>query len=233
MFCIFCEAVADNTFEFENEGTKYAGVAVCRVCVDTLLARGFQPGWEEKLTRVSTNEPVVAGLTGAQAVGVALSVVMEKSTMDECQKEAGGIVEHLQRMGFGLFPLGQKESPAEEKPGVVDNEGWVKYGKTWSEFCDSKLNQPGTLVVVPDGEELLIGDVNENGGCCEHCPGIHSRVVILRYAVLCWARDLGRPEELPPSGARKDLPGLESQGRTPGQAAQNRGPEAWKMRKTR
>jgi hypothetical protein len=65
--------------------------------VDEALALLKSRGWTVGV-RVTTEE--VHGLTAEKAVGVALSIPMSTTTMDECQRLAPGVVEHLRRMGF-------------------------------------------------------------------------------------------------------------------------------------
>lgn len=61
---------------------------------------------------------------------------------------------------------------------------WVVYGKTWEEFRLDKLNKPWLIVEVNGRErkgELLIGDVNEQGGQCDCCLLIHNEDIVVRY----------------------------------------------------
>jgi hypothetical protein len=57
---------------------------------------------------------------------------------------------------------------------------WIEYGKTWSDFWNENLNNAGTKIVVDD-RELLIGDINELGGCCDCCRGVQRDAVITKY----------------------------------------------------
>lgn len=61
---------------------------------------------------------------------------------------------------------------------------WIDYGKSWRKFCGANLNVPGTRVVI-DGETLVIGDINEQGGCCDCCCSYSGNMkdeVVERYA---------------------------------------------------
>ena len=67
---------------------------------------------------------------------------------------------------------------------------WIKYGKTWEQFCEARLNKPGTQIDLQCRNDLtkhklyLIGDVNELGGCCDDCMVFHEDQTIIRYRVL-------------------------------------------------
>lgn len=46
---------------------------------------------------------------------------------------------------------------------------WITINKPWHEFYDTDLCQPGVLVREADGNHVLIGDVNSDGGKCDCC----------------------------------------------------------------
>jgi hypothetical protein len=60
-------------------------------------------------------------LTAAEAMGVALSIPMGRTTMGECQSVAPGVLRHLEAMGWELKPINrvpieqQKPEPSEPR----------------------------------------------------------------------------------------------------------------------
>lgn len=61
---------------------------------------------------------------------------------------------------------------------------WIKYEKTWEQFCKDDLNKPGTQVDV-ENKLLLIGDVDKlGGGNSGYCPAIKEYETVTRYRVL-------------------------------------------------
>ena len=65
---------------------------------------------------------------------------------------------------------------------LAENE-WINYGKTWKEFEDAHLNNPGTQIDI-DGDEMLIGEINTMGGECECCHFASIYSIVKRYRVL-------------------------------------------------
>jgi hypothetical protein len=75
------------------------------------------------------------------------------------------------------------------------NGGWVEFNGPYSgpssashpaSFLGRGLSRPGTLIEMADGRQHLIGHVNEQGGCCNCCPGFGGTDVVRRYRVV-WA----------------------------------------------
>lgn len=63
---------------------------------------------------------------------------------------------------------------------------WIEYDDIWQKFADDGLGMTGVLLEVetPDGSEyVLLGDLNNVGGSCDHCTGISNSDVIKRYSV--------------------------------------------------
>jgi hypothetical protein len=58
---------------------------------------------------------------------------------------------------------------------------WIEYGKSWKDFQDEGLNQPGAVIELEDGTVYLIGDINMNGGLCDCCRGIKHNHLVVRY----------------------------------------------------
>lgn len=56
--------------------------------------------------------PATGPLTAEQALGVAVSVFAGDRVMDECQRAAPGMQEHLRRMGFEVRPVAPDPAPA-------------------------------------------------------------------------------------------------------------------------
>lgn len=72
---------------------------------------------------------------------------------------------------------------------------WIEYGKTWEAFRVAGLAVVGVQVEFQSGPQdvltrVLIGDINDLYGGCDHCGGIAPDVVIMRYRVVA------TPEEL-------------------------------------
>lgn len=62
----------------------------------------------------------------------------------------------------------------------VNNE----YVLNKNSFSGQKLAQPGVVLLTSDGRQILIGDVNYQGGTCGCCPEVREDTVIAAYAIL-------------------------------------------------
>ena len=64
------------------------------------------------------------------------------------------------------------------------DDGWIDVDIPWSEFEDQGLNKPGTLILMSDGKEYMIGHINTIRGVCDDCTKFNSRQVIHQYKVV-------------------------------------------------
>lgn len=60
---------------------------------------------------------------------------------------------------------------------------WIAYGKSWREFSQSGLSNPGTLVEV-SGKQYMIGDINDVRGVCDDCTAFNGDARVDRYCIL-------------------------------------------------
>jgi hypothetical protein len=60
---------------------------------------------------------------------------------------------------------------------------WEAAQPNQKSFCGRGLNQPGTLVIV-DGEQFLIGDINPLRGVCDDCTAFARDAIVQRYKVV-------------------------------------------------
>jgi hypothetical protein len=63
---------------------------------------------------------------------------------------------------------------------------WVMFGGSYREFDEAGLAAPGTLIVV-DGDDYLIGDINTNRGVCDDCTEFSGDAVVEKYCIV-WQR---------------------------------------------
>ena len=56
-----------------------------------------------------------------------------------------------------------------------------RYGKSFSQFRRDKLARPGTVIVLANGEQYLIGDINMLGGVCDDCPAFSMAAIVETY----------------------------------------------------
>ena len=78
----------------------------------------------------------------------------------------------------------------------INDDGWIKtnlpyghvYGKKdWSQldsFCKRGLNQPGTLIKMKNGDQYLIGDINELRGVCDDCTAFEKDNIVVGYKII-------------------------------------------------
>lgn len=64
---------------------------------------------------------------------------------------------------------------------------WIEYNRSWKEFCDADLNQPGTQIEVQDAFDLrsqhtyIVGSINRLGGACDCCQEVLCKQTVIRY----------------------------------------------------
>lgn len=65
---------------------------------------------------------------------------------------------------------------------------WTEYGRSFDDFQNDGLNQPGTLIQLATGEERLIGDINPLGGVCDDCQDhaldYRGSAIVAAYAIV-------------------------------------------------
>jgi hypothetical protein len=68
---------------------------------------------------------------------------------------------------------------------------WIEYGKTFGDLS-RELGFDALVGTLVDADcwpaPMLIGDVNQHGGTCDHCGGLHYDDVISRYTRV-WSPD--------------------------------------------
>ena len=64
---------------------------------------------------------------------------------------------------------------------------WYSY-KHKNSFCGKKLNKPGTLIEMENGDVHLIGTINKEGGVCDDCMDFHNNSIVARYKIV-WKND--------------------------------------------
>ena len=74
---------------------------------------------------------------------------------------------------------------------IMCNLSWYAYGSVEENisngFCNLGLNKTGTLIEIEvDGVLLqyLIGDINNQGGCCDDCMMFDNSAVVYRYKII-------------------------------------------------
>lgn len=72
----------------------------------------------------------------------------------------------------------------------------LPFGRVWDEDSIDELDsmrkrglvQPGMLLEMEDGEEVLVGHINPEGGVCGDCALLRGPEVVKRYCVV-WGGD--------------------------------------------
>ena len=65
---------------------------------------------------------------------------------------------------------------------------WIEVNVEFGEFENRGLFNVGTLMLIETcgkTEEVLIGDINDINGSCDHCKGIEDGVIVKSYKVIC------------------------------------------------
>lgn len=84
------------------------------------------------------------------------------------------------------------EKAADQSQALVHTPGqeWVAVNLPWDSgdgldsFCSRKLNKAGVLIRTANGDEWLIGDMNEICGACDHCRMFKKTEIITAYRVV-------------------------------------------------
>ena len=49
------------------------------------------------------------------------------------------------------------------------DKDWIDWGGSYAALSDAGLAVPGVMIKTGEGKELLIGNVNDQGGFCDCC----------------------------------------------------------------
>ncbi len=71
---------------------------------------------------------------------------------------------------------------------------WSDYGRSFSQFRRDRLNKPGIQIEIALSSgrpmTLLIGEVNQLGGECDHCHLVKDNTTVIRFRRLVDEEDL-------------------------------------------
>ena len=79
---------------------------------------------------------------------------------------------------------------------IEDDNKWIEINVPFGPLFEKKttkrlesfnlraLNKSGTLMLLEDGREILIGTINEQNGICDDCRGISEESIVKAYKVI-------------------------------------------------
>lgn len=71
---------------------------------------------------------------------------------------------------------------------MISEKVWIDFGLAFSELEDElkrkNLSLPGLMIESEDGDQFLVGHINELGGTCDDCRAISFETIIKRYCVI-------------------------------------------------
>ena len=75
-------------------------------------------------------------------------------------------------------------------PELTDQSGWIELGLPYRDYVGNNdavsrgIIRAGVQIRFEDGDELLIGDINQKGGRCDCCMVCGEDAIITHYRVV-------------------------------------------------